>query len=196
MRKASALMRKPALLVAPFDAELFGHWWYEGIDWLEAIFRSAQATSELSFVTLSEAWRNKADCVRTTPEYASWGDDGYAGVWLNKSNDWLYRHTYKLVERMTELANRFPDEGGLRERVLNQAAREVMLAQSADWPFLLRAGKSSSFARKQIEDAVTNFGRIYEMMCANTVGTEWVTRLEKRNKIFPAMNYRVFRTKQ
>ncbi|HAW85798.1 MAG: glycoside hydrolase [Spirochaetes bacterium GWD1_61_31] len=196
LRKASALMRKPALLVAPFDAELFGHWWYEGIDWLEAIFRSAQATSELSFVTLSEAWRNKADCVRTTPEYASWGDDGYAGVWLNKSNDWLYRHTYKLVERMTELANRFPDEGGLRERVLNQAAREVMLAQSADWPFLLRAGKSSSFARKQIEDAVTNFGRIYEMMCANTVGTEWVTRLEKRNKIFPAMNYRVFRTKQ
>jgi 1,4-alpha-glucan branching enzyme len=101
-----------------------------------------------------------------------------------------------MIERMVELAERFPDESGLRERVLNQAAREVLLAQASDWPFLLRAGKSGSFARKQIEDAVTNFNRIYEMLCANTVGTEWLTRLEKRNNIFPTINYRVFRHKR
>lgn len=196
LRKASALMRKPALIVAPYDAELFGHWWHEGIQWLEAVFRHAQTTSELSFVTLTEAYRDRKECTCANPEFASWGEDGYADVWLNKSNEWLYRHTFKLVERMTELANRFPDESGLRERVLNQAARETILAQAADWPFLLRAGKSGAFARKQIEDAVTNFTKIYEMMCANTVGTEWVTRLEKRNNIFPAINYRVFRSKR
>ena len=75
-------------------------------------------------------------------------------------------------------------------------ARETLLAQASDWPFLLRAGKSGSFARRQIEDAVTNFNRIYEMLCANTVGTEWLTRLEKRNNIFPNINYRVFRHKR
>lgn len=196
LRQASALMRRPALIVAPYDAELFGHWWFEGVAWLEAVFRKSQASGELRFVTLAEANRDKGTCSVAQPEFASWGEDGYAGVWLNKSNDWLYRHTFKLIERMTELANRFPDETGLRERVLNQAARETMLAQSADWPFLLRAGKSGSFARRQIEDAVTNFTRIYEMMCANTVGTEWVTRLEKRNNLFGDINYRVFRSKQ
>ncbi|MBU0936395.1 MAG: DUF1957 domain-containing protein [Spirochaetes bacterium] len=195
LNKASAYMRKQALIVSPFDAELFGHWWYEGVMWLEAVFRNAKNAPDMSFITLAEAYRESGDCCRSVPEFGSWGEDGFAGVWLDKSNDWLYRHTFKLVERMTELADRFPDESGLRERVLNQAARETMLAQSADWPFLLRAGKSGSFARRQIEDAVTNFTRIYEMMCANTVGTEWVTRLEKRNNIFPLINYRVFRSK-
>lgn len=195
-RKAAAHMERPPLMVAPYDAELFGHWWHEGIQWLEALFRKAQGTSELRFVTLGEYHKQHPENFESVPEFASWGDGGYAGVWLEKSNDWLYRHTFKLIEYMTELAERFPNETGLRERVLNQAAREVLLSQAADWPFLLRSGKSGSFARKQIEDAVTNFNRIYEMLCANTVGTEWLTRLEKRNNVFPAINYRIFRRKR
>jgi len=187
--------REP-LMVAPYDAELFGHWWYEGPQWIETLFRLAHHTDELQFVTLSEYMRANPENFESVPEFTSWGDGGYGGVWLEKSNDWIYRHVFKMIERMTELAERFPNESGLRERVLNQAAREVLLAQASDWPFLLRAGKSGSFARKQIEDAVTNFNRIYEMLCANTVRTEWLTRLEKRNNIFPSINYRVFRRKR
>jgi 1,4-alpha-glucan branching enzyme len=195
-RKARALMNRPPLMVAPYDAELFGHWWYEGIQWLEALFRKAHNAADLRLITLAEYRKEHGESERSVPEFASWGDGGYAGVWLEKSNDWIYRHTFKMIERMIELAERFPNESGLRERVLNQAAREVLLAQASDWPFLLRAGKSGSFARKQIEDAATNFCRIYEMLCSNTVGTEWLTRLEKRNNIFPAVNYRVFRRKR
>ncbi len=58
------------------------------------------------------------------------------------------------------------------------------------------SGKSSGFARRQVEDAISNFGRIYDMLCSNTVGTEWLTRLEKRNNLFPNMNYRIFRKKR
>jgi len=187
---------RPALMVATYDAELFGHGWFEGPQWIEALFRKVSSADGLKFITLSEYRRNHPDNFESVPEYSSWGDGGYGGVWLEKSNDWVYRHVFKMIERMVELAERFPDENGLRERVLNQAAREVLLAQASDWPFLLRAGKSGSFARKQIEDAVTNFNRIYEMLCANTVGTEWLTRLEKRNNLFPAINYRVFRHKR
>ncbi|MDX9897844.1 MAG: DUF1957 domain-containing protein [Spirochaetia bacterium] len=187
---------RPPLMVAPYDAELFGHWWFEGPAWLEAVFRKAHGNASLRFVTLAEYSRSYPDNFESVPEYSSWGDGGYGGVWIEKSNDWVYRHVFKMIERMIELAERFPNERGLRERVLNQAAREVLLAQASDWPFLLRAGKSGSFARKQVEDAVTNFNRIYEMLCANTVGTEWLTRLEKRNNIFPNMNYRVFRRKR
>jgi 1,4-alpha-glucan branching enzyme len=193
---AAPFMDRPPLMVAPYDAELFGHWWFEGPQWIEVLFRKAQSMDGLHFVTLAEYRRSYPDNQESTPEYSSWGDGGYGGVWLEKSNDWVYRHVFKIVERMVELAERFPNESGLRERVLNQAARETLLAQASDWPFLLRAGKSGSFARRQIEDAVTNFNRIYEMLCANTVGTEWLTRLEKRNNIFPNINYRVFRRKR
>lgn len=187
---------RPPLMVSPYDAELFGHWWFEGPQWIEALFRQAKETKSLRFVTLSEYRRNYPDNFESVPEFSSWGDGGYGSIWLEKSNDWIYRHIFKMIQRMVELAERFPDESGLRERVLNQAAREVLLSQASDWPFLLRAGKSGSFARKQIEDSVTNFNRIYEMLCANTVGTEWLTRLEKRNNIFPDINYRVFRRKR
>ncbi|TFG85117.1 MAG: DUF1957 domain-containing protein [Spirochaetales bacterium] len=194
--KAAAHMDRPPLMVAPYDAELFGHWWHEGIQWLEALFRKAQDTSELRLVSLAEYQRAYPENFESVPELSSWGDGGYAGIWLEKANDWVYRHCFKMIERMIELAERFPNESGLRERVLNQATREVLLSQASDWPFLLRSGKSGSFARKQVEDAVTNFTRIYEMLCANTVGTEWLTRLEKRNNLFPDINYRIFRKKR
>jgi 1,4-alpha-glucan branching enzyme len=97
---------------------------------------------------------------------------------------------------MVELVDRFPNETGLRERILNQGAREALLTMSSDWPLLLRSGQSASFARRQIEDSISNFTRIYEMLCANTVDTEWLTSLEKRNNLFPEINYRVFARKR
>jgi 1,4-alpha-glucan branching enzyme len=192
--QAAASMDRPPLMVCPYDAELFGHWWFEGPAWLEAVFRGAEE-SGTRLVTLSEYHRLHPESPVSVPEFSSWGDGGYAEVWLDGSNDWIYRHAFMAAERMSELAERFPDESGLRERILNQAAREVLLAMCSDWALLMRAGKSSAFARGQIEDAVSNFTKIFDMLCSNTVGTEWLTRLEKRNNIFPGMNYRIFRKK-
>ena len=190
--------RKP-LIVCPYDAELFGHWWFEGPLFLEALFRAAarkKDDEDLQFVTLSECDRKDQDSPVSEPEFSSWGEGGYAEVWLDGSNDWVHRHSRQTVERMTELAERFPDESGLRERILNQGAREALLTMSSDWPLLLRSGQSGDFARKQIEESVGNFTKIYEMLCANTVDTEWLTSLERRNNLFPDINYRVFSRKR
>ncbi|MCX7024052.1 MAG: DUF1957 domain-containing protein [Spirochaetes bacterium] len=194
--EASRYMERPPLMVCPYDAELFGHWWFEGPQWLEALFRAVHDSAALTFVTMPDYLEAHPDNQISIPEFSSWGDGGYADVWLDGANDWIYRHVFKLIDRMSELAERFPDESGLKERVLNQAAREVLLAMCSDWALLMRSGKSNSFARKQIEDSVTNFTRIYEMLCSNTVGTEWLTRLEKRNNVFPKINYRMFRKKR
>ncbi len=194
--RASAALDRPALMVCPYDAELFGHWWFEGPLWLESLFRRAAAEPGLKLATLGEYHRLYPESQVSEPEFSSWSDGGYAEVWLDGANDWIYRHVFKAIERMTELAERFPNETGLRERILNQAAREVLLMMSSDWPLLMRAGKSGAFARGRIEDAVSNFDRIYEMLSSNTVGTEWITRLEKRDNVFPDINYRVFRKKR
>ncbi len=197
MAKDAALcMDRPPLMVAPYDAELFGHWWFEGPAWIEALFRRAAREPGLKLITLGEYCRAYPENQVSVPEFSSWGDGGYAEVWIDGANDWIYRHAFKSVDRMIELSERFPDESGLRERILNQAAREVLLAMGSDWALLLRAGKSASFARRQVEDAVTNFNKIYEMLSSNTVGTEWITKLEKRNNLFPEINYRMFRKKR
>ena len=193
---AASLMDRPPLIVCPFDAELFGHWWFEGPAFLESLFRQAASSGELGLITLGDYIRDFPDNQKSVPEFSSWGDGGFAEVWLDGSNDWIYRHVAKAVERMSELAERFPDESGLRERILDQAAREVLLAMCSDWALLMRAGKSASFARRQIEEPIANFGRIYDMLCSNTVSTEWLTRLEKRDNLFPSINYRMFRRKR
>jgi 1,4-alpha-glucan branching enzyme len=192
---AAPLLDRPPLMVCPYDAELFGHWWFEGTQWLEALFRNAK-DRELSFITLGEYHHLYPENQIATPEYSSWGDGGYGEVWLDGSNDWIWRHIMKACERMTELAERFPDESGLRERILNQAAREVLLSMASDWPLLMKSGRSATFARSRIEDSLGNFSRIYDMLSANTVSTEWLTRLEKRNNLFPELNYRMFRSKR
>jgi 1,4-alpha-glucan branching enzyme len=100
------------------------------------------------------------------------------------------------MERMTELAERFPDDTGLKERALNQAAREIILAQSSDWPAHLYRQDSTEYARNQAENALRNFTTIYEALGSNYISTEWLTTLERRHNIFPNINYRVFRRKK
>lgn len=199
-RAASFWMKDmPPLTVCPYDAELFGHWWYEGIQFLEAFFRAASRRDDedtLNLVTLSEYLSENPNCPESEPEFSSWAEGGYAEVWLDSRNDWVHRHTRKAAEHMRELTMRFPNESGLRERILNQAAREVLLSMTSDWTLLLRSGKSSDFAERQIRESIYNFNHIYEMLSAHTVETEWLTSLEKRHNIFPNINYRVFSQKK
>jgi 1,4-alpha-glucan branching enzyme len=100
------------------------------------------------------------------------------------------------MERMTELAERFPDDTGIKEHALNQAAREIIIAQSSDWSSMLYKQDSTEYARNQAENALRNFTTIYEALGSNYISTEWLTNLERRHNIFPNINYRVFRHKK
>ena len=130
------------------------------------------------------------------PEYSSWDTGGYAGGLLDSSNDWLYRHLNRSINRMIELAERFSRNSGLKERALNQAAREILLAMSSDWPAMLSRQSCTDYARRQIEDSLRNFTTIYEALGSNYISAEWLTNLERRHDIFPNINYRVFKRKE
>jgi len=86
---------------------------------------------------------------------------------------------------MSDLVKRFPDEQGLKRRVLNQAAREVLLSQASDWPFIMKMGTTVPYAVKRVKEHIYNFNRIYENLSRNTVNTEWLTGIEKRTTSFP-----------
>jgi 1,4-alpha-glucan branching enzyme len=191
-------MDEVPLSLCAWDADTFGRFWHEGPDFLEALFRFSSGYRELQFTNPAEFLYKQeiTGFQKAIPEFSSWGNNGYAEMWLDASNDWMYRHMVRALDRMTELAERFPNVTGLKERALNQAARELLLAQASDWPKLLYKQQYTEFAYAQIEDSLRNFTTIYETLGGNYINTEWLTKLEKRHNIFPNINYQVFRRKK
>jgi 1,4-alpha-glucan branching enzyme len=188
------LMDRPPVITCLYDAELFGHWWFEGPIWIENVIRLvAQTDGRLEMTSPARYLKQYQDFQVTRPAFSSWGSKGYSEVWLDGKNDWIYRHTHKIIERMCELVDRFPDESGLKERALNQAAREVLLSQASDWPFIMRAGTTVPYAVERVREHVHNFNTIYDALSRGNVGTEWLTTVERKNKLFPDIDYRVFR---
>jgi 1,4-alpha-glucan branching enzyme len=193
LERVAGRMDRPPILVCPFDAELFGHWWFEGPEWLEQVIRStAAAETKLKMASPGDYLAMYPDNQVTEPSFSSWGNKGYSEVWIDGSNDWIYRHVHKALERMIDLRRRFPNERGVVRRALNQAAREVLLSQASDWPFIMKIGTTVPYAEKRIREHIHNFNRIYDLVMANRIDQEWLVGLERRNNIFSDIDYRLF----
>lgn len=188
------LDREP-IIVSPYDAELFGHWWYEGPDWLYFLAKKIHFDQdEIKMVTpimyLEENPTNQV----MTPSFSSWGWKGYAEYWLEGSNDWIYRHMHKAEERMIELAqNNSNPPTELIRRALNQAARELVLAQSSDWAFIMKTGTVTSYAVMRFKNHILRFNRLYWSIRKNSVDEGFLSDIEYKDNIFPNIDYRIYR---
>lgn len=198
LSKASSFLEgEPVCRTCAFPASLFGCSWYEGVAWLESVFRQAAARDDISFARpsffLSKRGTEKPkNPPPVSPVFSSWFENGYADELLNGANDWIYPYLRKASERMVDLAERFPGDGGLKERVLNTAARALFLAQSLDWPLMMNDPVNAEYARSSFEENIRAFTTVYESLGSNFVSTEWLTEMERKQRLFPFMNYRVF----
>ena len=189
-RAVAPLLDRPPIIVAPYDAELFGHWWYEGPEFLDFLARKlCHEQDEIAFITPGEYLQRHPTNQIATPGASSWGEEGYWRVWLNESNEWIYPHLQIAQERMTELAHRFPQADGLTARALRQAARELLLAQASDWPFILRAGTSPEYARRRVKDHLLRFLALHEQLTATGVDEKWLREIEARDNLFPDVDW-------
>jgi 1,4-alpha-glucan branching enzyme len=127
------------------------------------------------------------------PSLSSWGHKGYCEVWCEGSNDWLYRHIHEDADRMVELARHHQDGGSnLKRRALNQAARELLLAQSSDWAFIMKTGTMVEYACERTKVHVLNFNHLYEQIKSNEIDEPWLSQIETRHNIFSDIDYRVY----
>jgi 1,4-alpha-glucan branching enzyme len=185
--------RKP-VVVAPYDAELYGHWWFEGPQFLDFLIRKVafdQRTFQL--VTPSDDLREHPRNQVATPPASSWGSGGYANMWLDESNDWIYRHLHHCARQMVGLARDFPEVSSLQRRALNQAARELLLAQSSDWAFIMKTGTMVDYAVRRTKEHVLRFLRLHDQVRGGNIDEAWLSQVEARNNIFPEIDYRVYR---
>ena len=179
------------IVLAPFDAELFGHWWYEGPMFLNFFIRKAVYDQKVFELTTPSAYLEKHDTLQIlSPSPSSWGNKGFWEVWLDESNSWIYPHLHAAARRMTECARAAkekPTEG--KDRVLRQMGRELLLAQSSDWAFLMKTGTAREYAAKRTKDHVLRFTRLYEQLGEENVDNACLENCEWRDNIFPDLNW-------
>ncbi|MDJ0806933.1 MAG: DUF1957 domain-containing protein [Gammaproteobacteria bacterium] len=194
IHKHGALMAQPPMLLAPYDAELFGHWWYEGPQWLEAVIRKIHQQNDLELISPFDFLQRHPKLQCAGPSASSWGELGYNAYWLNEHNDWLYPHLHQAAREMQRLAADFAGAtpGGLRYRALQQAGRSLLLAQASDWPFIIKSGSSKAYAEQRVRDLLARFNYLAESIREDRIDPRHLETLEQMDAIFPNLDYTFF----
>ena len=185
---------RPALICSPYDAELFGHWWFEGPVWLEHVARD-MARAGVTPVTLGEALTIVPPRATLSLPEGSWGEGGDHRVWLNRETEWTWDRVYSAeaewVEHLAAGVGGHPDLA----RVLAQATRELLLLEASDWQFLITTGAARDYAERRVAEHYAEFKRLSEM--ANTLrggeplsveAANTLRRLEREDFVFPDLD--------
>ncbi|HFD12615.1 MAG TPA: DUF1957 domain-containing protein [Crenotrichaceae bacterium] len=191
--KVSVNRDRPPIIVAPYDAELFGHWWFEGPHWLEQVMRLANnKNNAIQLVSCTDYLARYSDNQVATPSASTWGDQGYYNYWINETNDWIYPHLQHANVKIERLASDFAHvaEHSLEERALNQAVRSLLLAQASDWPFIMKSGTTIEYAKKRITDQLARFNYLHDTILNNVIDEHYLNGLEQMDNIFPNINFR------
>jgi 1,4-alpha-glucan branching enzyme len=196
VRWLSSRMDRPPIIVSPYDAELYGHWWFEGPLFLDAVCRRTAElgpTGDVAMQTPAEYLEAHTTNPVCEVSPSSWGEGGYSGVWIDGTNDWIYRHQHRAEVRMGALAAAHADGASdLVRRALNQAARELLLLQSSDWAFILKTRTAVGYATARVKAHVARFQRLDREITSGAIDAGWLADLEGRDNVFPELDYRVY----
>ena len=180
------------VVVSPYDAELFGHWWFEGPEFLDLFLRkAAYDQSVFEFATPSGYLADNDILQVVQPCASSWGNKGYWEVWLDQSNAWIYPHLHAAARRMHgAAAKNVKTRTKWKQETLQQMARELLLAQSSDWAFLMRTGTARDYAARRTRDHLLRFNRLHETLEAGRPDTDFLAACRERDNIFPDLEWR------
>ncbi len=156
------------IIVSPFDLELFGHWWYEGIDWLKRVFELIYHDKEIEMIKISDyISRFKNSRVQDFAEFStikmnesSWGEGGDFRVWKNPEHGWIWPYINGSIKEFENVLSINPSPNDRGRRILNQAARELLLMEGSDWPFLLYTKQAKDYANQRFHHHHQRFNKL------------------------------------
>jgi 1,4-alpha-glucan branching enzyme len=190
---------QPGLIVSAYDTELFGHWWFEGVTWLREVLRGLATHPEVGLTTAHDYLAAyQPDEVLQLPE-SSWGAGGDHSTWENDQTAWMWPLIHAAEERMEELVARYPEATDDRARVLAQVARELLLLESSDWPFLVSTGQAAEYANNRFQQHLSRFNRLAMAAEHDAVDDEtrrFLAECERDDNPFPDIDYRVFAARE
>ena len=188
------------VISSAYDTELFGHWWFEGVSWLKAVLKELAAMPDVDLTTANGIISDyPPDRVLDLPE-SSWGAGGDHSTWLNNETAFMWPIIHRAERTMEALAAANPEPSELQLEILEQAARELVLLQSSDWPFLVTTGQAKEYAVERFTEHVTRFEQLVELASTTSEVTETqrelLAALEERDNPFPDIDYANFSERQ
>lgn len=197
LQKASEILSDSddVSMVITLNANTLEKIWAEGILWLEEVLRKT-IEADVSLSVPGNMLEDPFKLQRITPCYAAASGVGYGENLLSSKNSWMMRYVRKASERMVDLSDRFPTDTGLKARLLNLGAKELMFAQSSGWAKMIHEGNCPEYAEMRFKQSINDFTAVFDALGSNTVSTEWLTSLENQHQVFPWMNYRIFSQKR
>jgi 1,4-alpha-glucan branching enzyme len=201
-KRAEAAGVASPVIVSPYDTELFGHWWHEGPAFLEEVLRALHRQRKLAPARLGDRARENSDSfptIRMGP--SSWGENGDFTVWKNPEHGWIWPLINNCCRQMEEVlggieaAGYTPDERGVR--ILKQMARELLLVEGSDWPFLLYTEQARDYANQRFHHHHQRFLKLLwgakDLEDHNRVSDHDLAEMEDIDGVWWEIDYGLFR---
>jgi 1,4-alpha-glucan branching enzyme len=180
-----------AIVTSVYDTELFGHWWFEGPQFLYHVLHQMAQDPEIILQTVGEYLdKNPATLPVTLPE-GSWGEGGFHYIWLNEQTAWSWKLVYEVEAEMSALALEYGDNAAAAP-ILKQAAREALLLMASDWQFCISTGGAKDYSEVRLRNHYANFQALANLTRLAGAGKElsvgdWknIAECEARDSVFP-----------
>ncbi len=192
INQAAQMMAQKPLLVVPFDAELFGHWWFEGPEFLDLVVRKIRQHPDLDLTTPSKLLQAGELMQVLEPAPSTWGERSDARVWCNEHNDWIWPRLHAAADSMSFCVKNYPEPSETVERVLRQMGRELLLASASDWPFMLTGRQTESYAEKRVRTHLDRFDGLQGMLEEGSIDCQQLSQWEEMTPFLAKIDYRSF----
>jgi len=187
------------IVVSAYDTELFGHWWFEGVNWLKEVLRRLAVSEEVELTTARDYLQAHPPQESLALPESSWGQGGTHWTWLNPETEWMWKLIHHAERQMERLVDKYPTAEGELLDLLNQTARELLLLESSDWPFLMTTGQAAEYAANRFQEHLSRFNHLAMLAEAGRVdaGTmAFVREIEDMDNPFPQLDYRLFEERE
>jgi 1,4-alpha-glucan branching enzyme len=182
----------PPIIVSPYDTELFGHWWFEGIEWLKQVLRRLATHPAIELTTPVAYLERYPPTEKIALPESSWGAGGDARTWYNDETKWMWPIIHQYERQMEDIVARYPSVSGQEAELLAQIARELLLVQSSDWPFLISTGQAQAYASERFRSHAARFDRLVDdLVSGQDVSVDLPTVRDLDNP-FSDVDYHVF----
>jgi 1,4-alpha-glucan branching enzyme len=185
VREYSGSSGRYGIVSAAYDTELFGHWWFEGVTWLQEVLRNLSRSDVVDMTGAAQFVReHPPEEVVALPE-GSWGQQGTHFTWQNPDTEWMWPVINGAQRRMEEIVARHPAPAGATAAAMAQLAREALLLGSSDWPFLVTTGQARAYAELRFGEHVERFNRLADQIEGGAIDEAYLADLVERDKLFP-----------
>ena len=188
---------KEGLVMVSFDTELFGHWWFEGVEFIKQVIKKFNNyVPDVERLTAGEYLMKHPPVEAIQIPESSWGQGGHFWVWQNHLTEWMWPIIHGCERRITAIVDNYKEipEDKLLLRALKQMARENLLLQSSDWPFLITTWQAKDYATERFREHVARFEKIADMIESGNINENELSYIEDIDNCFQDIDYRVYQS--